>query len=69
MQVPKNTAADYHRRRLLILCAVASCRSIALGFERDLHRPSAVETGLSKLENPMNYAFTVFTPHDLAIKT
>jgi hypothetical protein len=30
MQVSKNTAADFHRRRLLILCAVASCRSIAL---------------------------------------
>jgi hypothetical protein len=28
--VSKNTAADFHRRRLLILCAVASCRSIAL---------------------------------------
>jgi hypothetical protein len=30
-------------------------------------RPSTVETGPSKLENPMNYAFTVFTRHDLAI--
>src|SRR6266581_3024779 len=35
--VSKNTAADFHRRRLLIPGAVASCRSIALGFERDLH--------------------------------
>src|ERR1700681_3050463 len=30
MQVSKNIAADFHRRRLLILCSVASCRSIAL---------------------------------------
>ena len=30
-------------------------------------RPSAVETGPSKLENPMNYAFKVFTRHDFAI--
>src|SRR6267143_2991535 len=28
--VSKNTAADFHRRRLLTLCVVASCRSIAL---------------------------------------
>jgi hypothetical protein len=30
-------------------------------------RPSVVETGPSKLENPMNYVLTVFTRHDLAI--
>ncbi|WP_283813588.1 hypothetical protein [Bradyrhizobium sp. Leo170] len=30
-------------------------------------RPSAVETGPSKLENPMNYVFAVFIWHDFTI--
>ena len=65
--VSKNTAADFHRRRLLILCASRLLPIYRLRIRARSSHPSAVETGPSKLENPMNYVFTVFTRHDLAV--
>jgi hypothetical protein len=63
MQVSKNTAADDHRRCVLILCAAASCRSLSLGFERDLHArapyspgttwPSMKENGIARLSTSL----------------
>ena len=55
--------ADFNDQCPVAMITVIDLRRIRA---RPSH-PSIVETGPSKLENPMNYVFTAFTRHDLAI--